>query len=475
MHAFSLITEQHNMIHAYKMNGYNIIIDQNSGCVHSVDQATYDIINMYEGHTKDEIKTYILNKYKDDDDVTEADIELCFDDIETLKSEGRLFAEDEFSQLADDFKTRQGVLKAICLHVAHDCNLACKYCFAGKGKYDGPKGLMSFETGKRALDFLIEQSGTRRNLEVDFFGGEPLLNWEVCKKLVAYGREQEKKHNKNFRFTLTTNGLLINDDVINFCNKEMGNVVLSLDGRKSTNDLMRVSSNGKGSYDIIVDKFKRFANSRNQKDYYMRGTYTGNNLDFASDVIHMADLGFKELSIEPVVCSPDEEYALKEDDLPILKNQYQLLADEMLKRYRNGNGFTFYHYMIDLDSGPCIVKRVSGCGVGTEYMAVTPNGDLYPCHQFVGDDSFLLGNIYDGVTAPDILKQFEKCNVYSHSECNDCFAKLYCSGGCAANAYHSTGSVNGIYSFGCELHKKRIECAIMLKVAEAEEGFKVEY
>ena len=461
------------MIHAYKMNGYNIILDQNSGCVHSVDEATYDIITMYESHTKDEIKKYILNKYKNDDDVTEKDIELCFDDIEALKADGRLFAQDTFEATAKQFKKRQGVIKAICLHVAHDCNLACKYCFAGKGEYDGPKGLMSLETGKRALDFLIEQSGTRRNLEVDFFGGEPLLNWEVCKELVKYGREQEKKYNKNFRFTLTTNGILINDDVIDFCNKEMGNVVLSLDGRKSTNDAMRVSRNGKGSYDLIVDKFKKFADSRNQKDYYMRGTYTRNNLDFAKDIIHMADLGFKELSIEPVVSDPKEPYALREEDLPILKEQYQIL--EMLRRYRNGKGFTFYHYMIDLDAGPCIVKRVSGCGVGTEYMAVTPTGELYPCHQFVGDEKFLLGDIWKGVTNKKVLEQFEECNVYSHKECKDCFAKLYCSGGCAANAYHTTGSVNGVYDFGCELHRKRIECAIMLKVAEAEEGLKVEY
>ena len=457
------------MIHAYKMNGYNIILDQNSGCVHSVDEATYDIITMYESHTKDEIKKYILNKYKNDDDVTEKDIELCFDDIEALKADGRLFAQDTFEATAKQFKKRQGVIKAICLHVAHDCNLACKYCFAGKGEYDGPKGLMSLETGKRALDFLIEQSGTRRNLEVDFFGGEPLLNWEGCKELVKYGREQEKKYNKNFRFTLTTNGILINDDVIDFCNKEMGNVVLSLDGRKSTNDAMRVSRNGKGSYDLIV------ADSRNQKDYYMRGTYTRNNLDFAKDIIHMADLGFKELSIEPVVSDPKEPYALREEDLPILKEQYQILADEMLRRYRNGKGFTFYHYMIDLDAGPCIVKRVSGCGVGTEYMAVTPTGELYPCHQFVGDEKFLLGDIWKGVTNKKVLEQFEECNVYSHKECKDCFAKLYCSGGCAANAYHTTGSVNGVYDFGCELHRKRIECAIMLKVAEAEEGLKVEY
>ncbi len=463
------------MIHAYKMNGYNIILDQNSGCVHSVDEVAYDIINMFEEKSKDEIKKLILNKYSDREDVTSEDIDICFDDIESLIKDGRLFAEDTFENTAKEFKKRQGVVKAICLHVAHDCNLACKYCFAGKGEYDGPKGLMRFETGKRALDFLIEQSGTRKNLEVDFFGGEPLLNWDVCKKLVEYGREQEKKYNKNFRFTLTTNGLLINDDVIDFCNKEMGNVVLSLDGRKVTNDAMRVSRNGTGSYDLIVDKFKKFAESRNQADYYMRGTYTHNNLDFAKDIIHMADMGFKELSIEPVVSDPKEPYALKESDLPILKEQYQILANEMLKRYRKGNGFTFYHYMIDLDAGPCIVKRVSGCGVGTEYLAVTPTGELYPCHQFVGEEEFLLGNIWDGIQNKKVLEQFETCNVYSHKECKDCFAKLYCSGGCAANAYHTTGSVNGVYEFGCELHRKRIECAIMLKVAEAEENLKVEY
>ena len=463
------------MIHAYKMNGYNIIIDQNSGCVHSVDDVAYDIITNYENKNKDEIKSYILEKYKDRDDVTAEDIDLCFDEIETLKKEGRLFAEDTFEKTASAFKKRQGVLKAICLHVAHDCNLACKYCFAGKGEYDGPKGLMSYETGKRALDFLVEQSGTRHNLEVDFFGGEPLLNWDVCKKLVEYGRSIEKKYNKNFRFTVTTNGVLLNDEIMDFCNKEMGNVVLSLDGRKETHDRLRITRKNTGSYDMIIDKFKKFAQSRNQKDYYMRGTYTHLNTDFSKDVIHMADEGFKELSIEPVVCDPSEDYALKDSDLPVLKEQYEILANEMLRRYRKGNGFTFYHYMIDLDAGPCIVKRVSGCGVGTEYMAVTPDGELYPCHQFVGDEKFLLGDIWNGVKNKNVLEQFENCNVYSHKECKDCFAKLYCSGGCAANAYHSTGSVSGVYEFGCELHRKRIECAVMLKVAEAEENLKVEY
>lgn len=463
------------MIHSYKMKGYNIIIDQNSGCVHSVDEVAYDIINMFETEPKDKIKAYILDKYANREDVTPDDIDLCFEDIEALIKDGRLFAKDAFENSALDFKKRQGVLKAICLHVAHDCNLACKYCFAGKGEYYGPKGLMSFETGKRALDFLVEKSGTRKNLEVDFFGGEPLLNWDVCKRLVEYGRSIEKEHNKNFRFTLTTNGVLVDDEVIQFCNKEMENVVLSLDGRKETHDRLRTTCNGKGSYDLIVDKFKKFANARNQADYYMRGTYTHYNTDFSKDIIHMADLGFKELSIEPVVCDPAEPYALKESDLPVLKEQYEILADEMLNRYRKGNGFTFYHYMIDLNSGPCIVKRISGCGVGTEYMAVTPSGELYPCHQFVGDEKFLLGDIWKGVTNTAILDEFKGCNVYSHPECKDCFAKLYCSGGCAANAYHTTGSVNGIYEFGCELHRKRIECAIMLKVAEAEEKLKVEY
>lgn len=459
------------MIHAYEMNGYHIILDQNSGCVHSVDTATYDIITRYQNDTKENIKRYILEKYQGDPEVTAEEIDACFDDIEALIAEGRLFAEDTFEDVAADFKKRQGVVKAICLHVAHGCNLNCEYCFAGKGEYGGTdKGLMSLETGKRALDFLIENSGTRRNLEVDFFGGEPLLNWDVCKALVAYGREQEKKYNKHFRFTLTTNGVLVDDEVIDFCNKEMGNVVLSLDGRKDVHDRLRKTQSGKGSYDLIVDKFRRFADARGQQNYYMRGTYTHFNTDFAADLLHMADLGFKELSVEPVVCPPSEPWALRESDLPILKEQYEILATEMLKRRRAGNGFTFYHYMIDLDGGPCIVKRVSGCGVGTEYLAVTPSGDLYPCHQFVGDEAFLLGNIDDGITRPEVLEQFQQCNVYSRKECKDCFAKLYCAGGCAANAYHTTGSVNGVYDFGCELHRKRIECAIMLKVAEAEEG-----
>ncbi|MCR5635740.1 MAG: thioether cross-link-forming SCIFF peptide maturase [Clostridiales bacterium] len=456
------------MLHLYKSNGYNIVIDVNSGCVHSVDDVAYDIIGMYDKCDRQEIKEKILEKYKDLPDVTEQDIEQVFEDIENLKAQGKLYSEDKYKNIAFDFKKRQSVIKALCLHVAHDCNLRCKYCFADEGKYQGQCGLMSFEVGKRALDFLIENSGTRKNLEVDFFGGEPLMNFEVVKRLVKYGREQEKIHNKNFRFTITTNGILLTDEIMEFCNKEMSNVVLSLDGRKDVNDRLRISPNGKGSYDIIVPKFKKAADSRNQQDYYIRGTYTHYNTDFAQDILHIADLGFKQISLEPVVAEPDAPYALKEEDLPVLLRQYEILAKEMLKREEKGEGFTFFHYMIDLTGGPCIVKRVSGCGVGTEYMAVTPEGDLYPCHQFAGDKKFLLGNVFDGINDNPVRDEFKSCNIYAHKECDNCFARFYCSGGCAANAYHATGSINGVYKLGCELHKKRIEQAIMIKVAECE-------
>ena len=455
------------MIHAYKLNGYNIILDVNSGSVHVVDEVAFDIIKDYESKDRAAITAEILEKYSDRPDVTADDINNVFEDIEALKTNGKLFTEDKFKALAKEFKKRQSVIKAICLHVAHDCNLACKYCFAGEGEYHGARGLMSFEVGKAALDFLVQNSGTRKNLEVDFFGGEPSLNFEVVKKLVEYGRSIEKAANKNFRFTYTTNGIILNDEIMDFCNREMSNVVLSLDGRREVNDRMRVFRGGKGSYDNIVPKFQKFAESRGQKDYYIRGTYTHYNTDFASDILHMADLGFKEISIEPVVADPSEPYALKESDLPTLLEQYEILAKEMIRRNKKGEGFTFYHYMIDLDGGPCVVKRVSGCGVGTEYMAVTPNGDLYPCHQFAGDPNFLLGNVKTGVTNDKVCEQFKECNIYSHKECDDCFARMYCSGGCAANAYHSTGSVNGVYALGCELHRKRIECAIMIKAAEA--------
>ena len=457
------------MVHQYKLNGYNIVLDTCSGSVHTVDEVAYDIIEMYKTHSESEIVSVILEKYSHLPDVTKEEILLCIEDVKELQKAGKLFSEDKFEELAYNFKNNSKVIKALCLHVAHSCNLACSYCFAGQGKYHGKDALMSFETGKRAFDFLIENSGTRRNLEVDFFGGEPLLNWDVVKKLVEYARSIEKEKNKNFRFTLTTNGVLIDDEVIEFANKEMSNVVLSLDGRKDVHDKFRVDYAGKGSYDKILPRFKKLVESRNGQNYYMRGTFTHFNTDFTNDIFHMADLGFKELSMEPVVCSPDSPSALTDEDLPVLFEQYEILAKEMIRRRKKGDGFTFYHYMLDLKNGPCIYKRISGCGSGTEYMAVTPKGELYPCHQFVGEEEYCLGNIWDGVKKPEVQDKFRLCNAYSREECSDCWAKLYCSGGCAANSYHATGSVNGIYKYGCELFKKRIECAIMMNIAEAEE------
>ena len=456
------------MIHRYKLNGYNIVLDVFSGSVHVVDDLAYDIIGIYENADKDRILSAMLEKYASDSSITEAEINDCIDDIEQLKTEGKLFTDDQYADLAFDFKARNTVVKALCLHVAHTCNLNCEYCFASQGKYHGDRALMSFEVAKQAIDFLIENSGSRKNLEVDFFGGEPLMNFEVVKEITAYCRSIEKEKGKNFRFTLTTNGVLLDDEVIDFANRECHNVVLSLDGRKEVHDRLRKTVNGKGSYDVIVPKFQHFVEKRGNKGYYIRGTFTHNNTDFTNDIFHMADLGFTELSMEPVVCPPDDPYALTYDDLPVLFEQYEILAKDMLRREKEGNPITFYHYMLDLNSGPCIYKRISGCGSGTEYMAVTPWGDLYPCHQFVGNPDYLLGNVFDGVTNPDVQNEFKLCNAYARPDCQDCWAKLYCSGGCAANAYHATGSVTGTYQYGCELFKKRIECAIMMKVAQAE-------
>lgn len=457
------------MIHQYKLNGYNIVLDIFSGSVHSVDDVAYDIIAMYETHTQQEIIEKILEKYGESEKITEQDVVECLEDIASLKEQGKLFTEDTYADKAFDLKNRNTVVKALCLHVAHTCNLNCEYCFASQGKYHGERALMTLDVGKKALDFLVENSGTRRNLEVDFFGGEPLMNWDVVKGIVAYGRELEKKHNKNFRFTLTTNGVLVDDEVIDFANKEMHNVVLSLDGRKEVHDRLRKNYAGQGSYDIIVPKFREFVKRRQGKDYYMRGTFTHHNVDFTNDIFHMADLGFDQLSMEPVVCPPDDPYALTEADMPKLFEQYEILAKEMIKRKKNGNVFTFYHYMIDLAGGACIYKRISGCGSGTEYLAVTPWGDLYPCHQFVGDEKYKMGDIFNGVTNTELRDEFKMCNAYARKECQDCWAKLYCSGGCAANAYHATGDIKGIYKYGCDLFKKRMECAIMIKVAESEE------
>ena len=455
------------MLHQYKLNGFNIVLDTCSGAVHAVDEVAYDIISLYESKEKEEIIDFILKKYEGREDVNREEILLCLEDIENLKAAGKLFTPDTFEPMADTLKDRsKNIVKALCLHVAHTCNLNCEYCFASQGKYHGDRALMSFEVGKRALDFLIENSGNRRNLEVDFFGGEPLMNWDVVKKLVLYARSIEKEKGKNFRFTLTTNGMLIDDDVIEFSNREMHNVVLSLDGRKEIHDSVRVDYAGKGSFDTIVPKFQKFVKERGDKEYYMRGTFTHNNPDFLKDIEVMLDLGFDKISMEPVVCAPTDKSALTEGDKPIIYDQYERLANLMLTRRKEGKAFTFYHYMIDLKGGPCVYKRISGCGSGTEYMAVPPWGDLYPCHQFVGDEKFKLGNIFDGVTNTEKVAEFKSCNAYSRPECRDCWAKLYCSGGCAANAYHATGSIKGIYEYGCDLFKKRMECAIMCEVAK---------
>ena len=451
------------MIHQYKQCGYNIVLDICSGAVHIVDDIAYDIISLYENKEKNEVIAEISKKYGD---VPRDEIIECYDQVTELKNSGELFTEDNFEPMAGELKAKtSGVIKALCLHIAHTCNLNCSYCFASQGKYHGERALMSFEVGKRALDFLIENSGTRRNLEVDFFGGEPLMNFDVVKKLVEYARSIEKEKGKNFRFTLTTNGVLVDDDVIDFANKEMSNVVLSLDGRKEVHDRYRVDYQGRGSYDIIVPKFQKFVKARGGKNYYMRGTFTHANPDFLEDIKTMLNLGFTELSMEPVVAAEGDESALTEEDKPVVMKQYEELAELMLKRDKEGKPFTFYHYMIDLAGGPCIYKRISGCGSGTEYMAVTPWGDLYPCHQFVGDEKFKLGDIWHGVENKEIQNEFASCNVYARSECRDCWARLYCSGGCAANAYHATGSVKGVYKYGCDLFKKRMECAIAVAVA----------
>ena len=461
------------MVHQYKLNGYHIVLDTCSGGIHVVDDVAYDLIALFQEHSQDEIVSILLEKYGDRPDITDSELRACWEDVDGLRREGKLFTPDTFADMAGTFKERSGdVVKALCLHVAHTCNLNCAYCFASQGKYHGDRALMSFEVGKQALDFLIAHSGSRTNLEVDFFGGEPLMNWDVVKQLVAYARTREGLHHKKFRFTLTTNGMLIDDDVIDFANREMDNVVLSLDGRKEIHDRLRVDYAGNGSYDRIVPKFRKLVEARGGSRYYMRGTFTHRNPDFTKDLFHMADLGFTELSMEPVVCAPGDPAALTPEDIETVKEQYELLAGEMLKRQKEGRPITFYHYMLDLTGGPCVYKRISGCGSGTEYMAVTPWGDLYPCHQFVGEEAYRLGDIWNGVTNAALREEFRACNAYARPECRDCWAKLYCSGGCAANAYHASGSIRGVYEAGCELFRKRMECAIMLQAALTEEAEK---
>ena len=450
------------MIHQYKNNGYNMVLDVNSGSVHVVDDLVYEIIAL----KRDDLSDEEINKRLSSNYPKEA-LAVALSECNELIAAEMLFTEDIYRESIDLFKERQTVVKALCLHVAHDCNLACQYCFAEEGEYHGRRALMPFEVGKKALDLLIASSGNRINLEVDFFGGEPLMNWQVVKDLVAYGRSQEQLHNKQFRFTLTTNGILLNEEVMAFANQEMDNVVLSIDGRRETNDYMRPFRNGRGSYDLIVPKFQQFANSRNQERYYVRGTFTRNNLDFAADVLHLADLGFEQISVEPVVAPDEADYSLREADLPVIFAQYDELAQEIIKREKAKNGFNFFHFMIDLTGGPCVYKRLSGCGTGTEYLAVTPWGDLYPCHQFVGEEKFMLGNVDEGITKPYICEEFKDCNVYAKAKCQDCFAKFYCSGGCAANAYNFTGDIKDVHEISCALQKKRVECALMIKAALA--------
>ena len=441
------------------------MLDVNSGCVHVVDELTYDIVALYQTTDKEDITKQMLSKYEKDS-VTQQEIEEVIKEIEELKEAGNLFSEDIYKDYIFDVKKRQTVVKALCLHIAHDCNLKCRYCFAEEGEYKGHRELMSYEVGKKAFDFLIENSGNRRNLEVDFFGGEPLMNFDVVKQLVAYGRELEKHHDKKFRFTLTTNGVLLNDDIMEFANKEMANVVLSIDGRKDVHDYMRPTRNDKGSYELIMPKFQKLAESRNQNNYYVRGTFTHHNLDFSKDVLHLADLGFKQISVEPVVSQPEEPYAITEEDIATICAEYDSLAKEMIQRKKEGRDFNFFHFMIDLTGGPCVAKRLSGCGSGTEYLAVTPWGDFYPCHQFVGNEEFIMGNVFDGINRTDIIDCFKQCNVYSKPKCQECFAKYYCSGGCAANSYNFHGNINDAYDIGCELQRKRVECALMIKAAE---------
>ncbi len=455
-------------IYQYKSNGMNILLDVPSGSIHIVDDLVYDAVQVMQ-ETKDqaEIKRRLMNEYGD-----EAEIDEALSEIEELKAGGALFTEEPYAPAIEVYGNRPTVVKALCLHIAHDCNLACKYCFAEEGEYHGRRALMTPEIGKQALDFLVANSGTRRNLEVDFFGGEPLMNWETVKEIVAYGRELEKTHPKNFRFTITTNGVLLTDEIMEYCNKEMDNVVLSIDGRKEVHDRMRPFRKGAGSYDLILPKFQKFAKMRRELGlkYYVRGTFTHWNLDFSNDVLHLADLGFDQISVEPVVAPKEMSYAITPEDLPVIMEQYDILAKEMIKREKEGRGFNFFHFMIDLTGGPCVYKRLSGCGSGTEYLAVTPWGDFYPCHQFVGVDEFKMGDVNTGVVTPELVTEFKKVNVYSKKACSTCFARFYCSGGCAANSFNFTGGINDVYEIGCQMQRKRVECAIMIKAALADEA-----
>ncbi len=444
------------MIHKYEMNNLKIVVDVNSGSIHIVEDIVYDILDLLVDFTEPELVKKLENKYKG------KDIKEALNEINQLKKKGLLFSQDEYEEKIIGRKSDFHI-KALCLNIAHDCNIRCEYCFASKGDYHGGRKLMPFEVAKKALDFLIENSGDRKRLEVDFFGGEPLLNFDVVKAAVEYGKSIEGKFDKSIGFTLTTNATLLNEEIMDFLNQNMDNVVLSIDGRKSINDRMRKTINGKGTYDTIMPKIKEFVNRRGNKSHYIRGTYTKNNLDFANDVLALADAGFKEISIEPVIATKDKQYAIKEEDLQTVMDEYERLANSIIEYDKLGKTFRFYHYMMDLDGGPCVYKRVSSCGAGVEYFAVTPDGDLYPCHQFVGREGYLMGNVYDGIENNELVKKFSQNTVYHKPKCTTCWAKFYCSGGCQANADAFNGDLKKPHDLECELQRKRIECAIMLK------------
>lgn len=455
-----------SMIHKFSMDGYNIVLDVNGGGVHVLDEVAYDLVDLFEEKSKEEIIDTLSKDYKREQ------IEEAYEEIESLKEEGLLFTEDTYQE-HPSFVNRKKVVKALCLHVSHDCNLKCKYCFASQGDFGGEKEMMSFEVGKKAIDYLIASSGNRRNLEIDFFGGEPLMNFDIVKELVAYGRKVEKENGKNIRFTITTNGVLLDDDKIDYINEHMHNVVLSLDGRKEINDNMRPTVNDKGSYDVIMPKFKKLVDKRpKDKYYYIRGTFTRDNLDFSEDVLHFANEGFKLTSVEPVVGDESNPYALREEDMDKVFAEYEKLAKQYAKRKLDGEDFTFFHFVVDLNQGPCVIKRITGCGAGNEYLAVTPNGDIYPCHQFVGNDDFKLANILDDevIIPQEISNMFRDAHVYSKEDCKTCWNKFYCSGGCHANAINFNDDIKKPYELGCEMQKKRTECSIMIQAKLMLEG-----
>lgn len=443
------------MIHKFKQGDLYFVLDVNSGAVHVIDEIVFDALEYYPKNNTITVIRHLKDKYP------EAAIKETLEEIDYLIENDMLMTDDTYVNSVE-FNNRAPVVKALCLHVAHDCNIRCAYCFASQGDFKGDRSLMSFEVGKKALDLLVANSGNRRNLEVDFFGGEPLMNFEVVKQLVEYGRSIEGAHNKNFRFTLTTNGVLLNDEIMDYVNEHMSNVVLSIDGRKEVNDKMRYTISGGGTYDIIVEKFKRLVEKRKGKSYYLRGTFTSNNLDFSKDVIHMADLGFYSTSVEPVVAKPSDAYAITEEHIDVLKQEYEKLADEMIKRHNTEKEFSFFHFALDMGQGPCVVKRLSGCGAGSEYLAVTPEGDIYPCHQFVGDEHFKMGNVMAGILDFGLTNQFKNAHVYNKEKCRSCWAKFYCSGGCHANAYNFNNDIFVPYDIGCELEKKRIESSIYI-------------